>query len=95
MRYIVLLLEICDASNFFFQNIVIDYKYRAKIIDFGSASAIATKPGNYFTKFNGTTHFASPEIVKGFPYKGPEAEIWCVFCSYLKMMLLQEFLKRY
>ncbi|KAJ3301086.1 hypothetical protein HDU76_005848, partial [Blyttiomyces sp. JEL0837] len=58
------------------ENIVIDSDYRAKIIDFGSASKIAQTPSEYFTKFNGTTNFASPEVTLGHPYRGPEAEMW-------------------
>jgi serine/threonine protein kinase len=55
---------------------VIDENYWIKIIDFGSASYIPAKKENYFTKFNGTAHFASPEVAAGEPYRGPEAEIW-------------------
>jgi serine/threonine protein kinase len=58
------------------ENIVIDENYHVKLIDFGSASYIPKHPENYFTRFNGTTHFASPEIVKKKAYRGPEAEIW-------------------
>jgi serine/threonine protein kinase len=58
------------------ENIVIDENYHVKLIDFGSASYIPKRPENYFTRFNGTTHFASPEIVKKKAYRGPEAEIW-------------------
>lgn len=58
------------------ENIVIDSRYNLKLIDFGSASFIPTSRDKYFTKFNGTAHFASPEIVNGNSYRGPEAEIW-------------------
>jgi len=58
------------------ENIVIDENYHVKLIDFGSASYIPKRSENYFTRFNGTTHFASPEIVKKKAYRGPEAEIW-------------------
>ncbi|KAJ3313116.1 Kinesin-like protein kif22 [Boothiomyces sp. JEL0838] len=60
------------------ENIVVDASYTIKMIDFGSASAIPTKKKDYFTRYNGTPHFASPEIVQGYSYRGPEAEIWAL-----------------
>ncbi|KAI9339979.1 kinase-like domain-containing protein [Obelidium mucronatum] len=60
------------------ENIVIDADYNIKLIDFGSAAHIPTQPKDYFTKFNGTTHFASPEIANHLAYRGPEAEMWYV-----------------
>lgn len=62
------------------ENIVIDENYRIKLIDFGSCSRIP-KYGdfaNYFDSFNGTLHFASPEILEGSPFRGPEAEVWAL-----------------
>lgn len=58
------------------ENVVIDENYNVKLVDFGSASIIPTRKEKYFTKFNGTTHFASPEVSKGMSYRGPEAEAW-------------------
>ncbi|KAJ3110352.1 hypothetical protein HK100_003071, partial [Physocladia obscura] len=60
------------------ENIVIDKNYDIKIIDFGSVAQIPTDVRDYFTKFNGTLHFASPEVSNGFPYRGPEAEMWAM-----------------
>ncbi|KAI8918727.1 hypothetical protein BC831DRAFT_482662 [Entophlyctis helioformis] len=60
------------------ENIVIDADYKIKLIDFGSASCIPSNPDKYFTKFNGTAHFASPEIANGNAYRGPEAEVWAL-----------------
>ena len=65
------------------QNIVIDSKYWIKIIDYGSASTIPRNPDGYFTKFNGTAHFASPEVAAGQPYRGPEAEVWYVIFLFI------------
>jgi serine/threonine protein kinase len=48
------------------------------LIDFGSASSIPTRPQNYFTRYNGTPHFAAPEIAAGNSYQGPQAEVWYV-----------------
>ncbi|KAI8814545.1 kinase-like domain-containing protein [Cladochytrium replicatum] len=58
------------------ENIVVDEDYNIKIIDFGSASRIPNSKEEFFTKFNGTAHFASPQIVQGYAYRGPEAEVW-------------------
>ncbi|KAJ3219910.1 hypothetical protein HDU67_008439 [Dinochytrium kinnereticum] len=58
------------------ENIVIDSNYMIKIVDFGSASMLPRRREDYFTKFNGTAHFASPEIARGEPFRGPEAELW-------------------
>lgn len=58
------------------ENVVIDENYNIKIVDLGSASRIPTEKSQYFSKFNGTAHFASPEIAKGNAYRGPEAEVW-------------------
>ncbi|KAI9208058.1 kinase-like domain-containing protein [Polychytrium aggregatum] len=58
------------------ENIVIGDDYFIKLIDFGSASRIPRREDEFFTKFNGTAHFASPEIAHGNPYRGPEAEVW-------------------
>ncbi|KAJ3008916.1 UNVERIFIED_CONTAM: hypothetical protein HDU68_002899 [Siphonaria sp. JEL0065] len=60
------------------ENIVIDSDYNIKLIDFGSAAHIPKTEREYFTKFNGTTHFASPEIANQLSYRGPESEMWCV-----------------
>ncbi|KAL2911446.1 hypothetical protein HK105_209097 [Polyrhizophydium stewartii] len=60
------------------ENIVIDENYHIKLIDFGSASRIPKSEDRYFVKFNGTAHFASPEIAVGNKYRGPEAEIWAL-----------------
>jgi serine/threonine protein kinase len=57
---------------------VVDSNYWIKLIDFGSASYIPKREEDYFKRFNGTAHFASPEVAVGFAYRGPEAEIWYV-----------------
>ncbi|KAI9032293.1 kinase-like domain-containing protein [Hyaloraphidium curvatum] len=60
------------------ENVVVDADYNVKLIDFGSAARIPRTPDEYFTysKFNGTLHFAAPEICRRQPYRGPEAEVW-------------------
>ena len=60
------------------ENLVVDEFYNVKLIDFGSASYIPEDAANYFDRFLGTVDFASPEILKGCQYRGPEAEIWAM-----------------
>lgn len=48
------------------------------MIDFGSSSRIPLKKECYFKTYNGTPEYASPEIVKGLSYQGPEAEVWAL-----------------
>ncbi|KAI8609273.1 kinase-like domain-containing protein, partial [Chytriomyces sp. MP71] len=60
------------------QNVVIDVRYNIKIIDFGSSAYIPKQECDYFTQFNGTVYFASPEIAKNELYRGPEAEMWAM-----------------
>ena len=56
------------------ENIIIDQKFSCKLIDFGSATFY--KPGQLFNTFYGTMEYCSPEVLKGFPYEGPELEMW-------------------
>jgi serine/threonine protein kinase len=66
--------------NDLLQNVVIDEKYNVKLIDFGSTTRMpaADDCANYFSLFNGTLHFAAPEILQGNTYRGPEAEVWAL-----------------
>jgi serine/threonine protein kinase len=69
--------DIKDEVNYqFIKNIVVDANYHIKLIDFGSASYIPKEKEDYFKNYNGTPHFAPPEIVRGHAYQGPQAEIW-------------------
>ncbi|KAJ3127837.1 hypothetical protein HK098_005731 [Nowakowskiella sp. JEL0407] len=58
------------------ENIVVDENYHAKLIEFGSAAVIPKLKKKFFNYFNGTMHYASPEICSGETYQGPEAEVW-------------------
>ncbi|KAJ3000866.1 hypothetical protein HDV02_002329 [Globomyces sp. JEL0801] len=57
------------------ENICVNERYVVKLIDFGSSSKIPQKKDEYFKRYNGTPHFAAPEIVRGKPYQGPQAEV--------------------
>jgi len=56
------------------ENIIINNKFGCKLIDFGSATFY--KPGQLFNTFYGTVEYCSPEVLKGYPYGGPELEMW-------------------
>ncbi|KAJ3166099.1 hypothetical protein HDU88_003645 [Geranomyces variabilis] len=62
------------------ENIVIDASLTVKLIDFGSAAfenASSNKKAS-FDRFQGTLHYASPEILEGRRYKGKPSDIWAM-----------------
>jgi PAS domain-containing serine/threonine kinase len=58
------------------ENVVIDENYNLKIIDLGCASQIPQAKEHYFTSFQGTKKFSSPEELEDSAHRGTEAEIW-------------------
>ncbi|KAI9333610.1 kinase-like domain-containing protein, partial [Obelidium mucronatum] len=60
------------------ENIVLDENYNVRLIDFGGACLVPEKETNYFKEFCGTEQYASPEIIAGKAYRGPEADIWAL-----------------
>ncbi|EFO93810.1 CRE-UNC-82 protein [Caenorhabditis remanei] len=56
------------------ENILLDQNNNAKIADFGLSNYFADK--NLLTTFCGSPLYASPEIINGTPYKGPEVDCW-------------------
>ncbi|KAH9823977.1 kinase-like domain-containing protein [Melampsora americana] len=59
------------------ENIVIDDKYRVKLIDFGSTFLFDyRKEVPSLSRFYGTMNFAAPEILKKGTYQPVAAEIW-------------------
>jgi serine/threonine protein kinase len=61
------------------ENILIDDKYKIKLIDFGS-SAMVDPQGKPFTLFLGTRQYAAPEILGKRAYYGKPADIWALGC---------------
>ncbi|KAI9088834.1 kinase-like domain-containing protein [Phlyctochytrium arcticum] len=69
------------------ENILVDEQFRVKLIDFGSAAFIPQQPtAKLFDRFLGTIQYASPEILRGEKYRGPEAEIWALGCCLYIML---------
>ena len=56
------------------ENVILDGKGHAQIIDFGSAAHI--KPGRLFDTFSGTLDYAAAEILQGEKYGGKEQDVW-------------------
>lgn len=52
------------------ENILLDGKNNAKIADFGLSNYFSDK--TLLNTFCGSPLYASPEIINGTPYKGPE-----------------------
>ncbi|KAJ3008722.1 hypothetical protein HKX48_008381 [Thoreauomyces humboldtii] len=61
------------------ENIVIDANLDVKLIDFGSAAfeTVHNKKAS-FDRFQGTLHYASPEILAGKKYRGKPSDIWAL-----------------
>uniref|UniRef100_T1IXJ5 Protein kinase domain-containing protein n=1 Tax=Strigamia maritima TaxID=126957 RepID=T1IXJ5_STRMM len=56
------------------ENILLDENKNAKIADFGLSNVFDQK--KLLETFCGSPLYASPEIVKGIPYRGPEVDCW-------------------
>ena len=56
------------------ENILLDEDGCAKIADFGLSNVFDNT--NLLSTFCGSPLYASPEIVRGCPYRGPEVDCW-------------------
>ena len=57
------------------ENILLDKDMGAKIADFGLSNYFGAK-GSLLHTFCGSPLYASPEIINGTPYRGPEVDCW-------------------
>lgn len=70
------------------QNILLDHNRNIKLIDFGLSNF--TQEGVFRDTFCGTPAYASPEILLGNKYSGPEVDLWSLGVV-LYAMLTSEF----
>ncbi|XP_071112685.1 PAS domain-containing serine/threonine-protein kinase-like isoform X1 [Haliotis cracherodii] len=56
------------------ENIIVDERFRIKLIDFGAATYMRGE--KLFGTFCGTLEYCSPEVLLGNKYRGPELEMW-------------------
>ncbi|TPX33361.1 hypothetical protein SmJEL517_g03722 [Synchytrium microbalum] len=66
------------------ENILIDDTFKIKLIDFGSGAFV--RKGQLFDRFYATIPYASPEILLGTKYAGPEAQMWSLGCLLFVML---------
>jgi len=72
-------LECCHANEIIhrdlkLQNILLDHNQNVKLIDFGLSNFM--EEGKFRNTFCGTPAYASPEILLGKQYRGPEVDVW-------------------
>ena len=78
-RQIIAALSYCHQFNICHrdlkpENILLDRNMDVKIVDFGMA---ALQPENKWLETPcGSPHYASPEVIRGQPYRGDKADIW-------------------
>ncbi|KAJ2919547.1 hypothetical protein MD484_g950, partial [Candolleomyces efflorescens] len=56
------------------ENVLLDERCRVKLGDFGFTREY--ERGSYMETFCGTTGYASPEMLQGRKYQGPEVDVW-------------------
>ena len=59
------------------ENIILDEHSNIQLIDFGSATHLRPDKKR-FDLFCGTLDYASPEVLMGHPYDGPQQDVWAL-----------------
>ena len=92
-RQIIAALSYCHQFNICHrdlkpENILMDRHKNIKIVDFGMA---ALQPMNKWLETPcGSPHYASPEVIRGVPYRGDKADIWS--CGVILFAMLTGYL---
>lgn len=78
-KQILFAIETCHRNNVVhrdikLQNILLDEHNQVKLIDFGLSNYV--EDGVFRSTFCGTPAYASPEILLGNKYEGPEVDVW-------------------
>ncbi|XP_030623647.1 NUAK family SNF1-like kinase 1 [Chanos chanos] len=58
------------------ENILLDQELNVKLADFGLSNRY--QKGRFLQTFCGSPLYASPEIINGIPYQGPEVDCWAL-----------------
>jgi len=92
-KQILCAIECCHQNSIIhrdikLQNIMLDANNNIKLIDFGLSNFVEV--GRFRNTFCGTPAYASPEILLGTSYKGPEVDLWSLGVV-LYCMLTSEF----
>jgi len=91
-KQILSAIETCHAHNIIhrdikLQNILLDHNRNIKLIDFGLSNF--RQDGVFRTTFCGTPAYASPEILLGTKYNGPEVDVWSLGVVLFAMLTSQ------
>ncbi|KAJ1569700.1 hypothetical protein HK405_006526 [Cladochytrium tenue] len=78
-RQILSAIDYCHSSSIIHrdlkpENVLLDNKQQVKLIDFGFVNLY--DPQDVLSTFCGSPYYASPEMISGVRYIGPEVDIW-------------------
>ncbi|KAJ1549262.1 hypothetical protein HK405_006925 [Cladochytrium tenue] len=78
-RQILSAIDYCHSSSIIHrdlkpENVLLDNKQQVKLIDFGFVNLY--DPQDVLSTFCGSPYYASPEMISGVKYVGPEVDIW-------------------
>jgi len=68
------------------ENLLLDVRGNVKLVDFGMAKLMATSPNRLLNTSCGSPHYASPEVIQGWPYDARKSDVWSVGCIFFAMV---------